>query len=49
MSMDVNVLYAVLSAGLFCYLYIAYLYRPETHMLGHIAICEKVVAKTCPS
>jgi hypothetical protein len=49
MSMDVNVSYIVLSAGLSSYLYIVYFYGPETHMLGHIAICEKMVAKTYPS
>lgn len=49
MNMDVNVSYTVLSAGHSSYLYIAYFYGPETPMLGHIAICEKMVAKTCPS
>jgi hypothetical protein len=49
MSMDVNVSYKVLSAGFSPYLYSAYFYDPETHMLGHIVICEKMVARTCPS
>jgi O-glycosyl hydrolase len=49
MSMDVNVSYIVLTAGLSSYLYIVYFYGPETRMIGHIANCEKMVAKTYPS
>lgn len=48
-SMDGNVSYTVLSAGLSSYLYFAYFYGPETHTLDHIAIFEKMVTKTCPS
>ena len=49
MSVDVNVSYTVLSAGLSCCLYVAYFYGPEIHMLDHIAIFENIVAKTYPS
>ena len=46
-SRDVNVSYTVLPAGLSSYLYFAYFYGTETHILDHIVIFEKMVTKTC--